>query len=460
MKHKPPAILIIIVIFALIGGAGYWYFSQNPLAWQQAMTDFGLKANTTAEKLSASGFIEANEVAISAEVSGRIVGLTVDQGDTVSAGQMVVRLDTALLDAQAAQADAEIALAQAQLAQIKAGAPAEQIAVAAAAVDVAKANADAARQAITDAELLRDNPQQLNAQIDAAYSEIALLDLQIQQAEIIQNAVMLREQLAKQIWLQTEEGFDWHITIPGIGTKSGHKDFGDGEKYNASKEWNLATMDVWQASVNLENAKTARQSAVNKLNTLLALKENPLQANVQVTQAQADYQTKQAAVKVAQAALAQAKAGAPESKVAVLKANLAQTQSRLDTLAAQREKFSLAAPTDGVVVSRPVHLGEVALPGVTLLTIADLNTVKLTVYVPESQYGQLQLGQQVSVMVDTFPNQIFTGTVDFISDEAEFTPKNVQTKEERVNLVYAVKITLPNPDGKLKPGMPADAVFE
>ena len=459
MKHKPPAILITIIILALIGGAGYWYFSQNPQAWQQAMTDFGLEANPAAEKLTASGFIEANEVAISAEVSGRITELGADQGDTVSAGQVMARLDTALLDAQAAQAEAQIALAEAQLAQIKAGVPAEQIAVAETAVDVAQATADAAQQAIADAELLRDNPQQLDAQIDAAYSQIALLDLQIKQAEIIQNAVMLREQLAKQIWEQTEAGFDWHITIPGIGTKSGHKDFGDGEKYNASKEWNLATMDVWQASVNLENAKTARRSAVNKLNTLLALKENPLQANAQVTQAQADYQTKLAAVDVARATVKQVKAGAPESKIAVLKANLSQAQARLDTVAAQREKFSLIAPTDGVVVNRPVHLGEVALPGVTLFTIADLNTVKLTVYVPESKYGQLQLGQQVSVTVDTFPDQTFSGTVDFISDEAEFTPKNVQTQEERVNLVYAVKITLPNPDGKLKPGMPADAVF-
>ena len=458
MKHKP--LIISIIILALIGGAGYWYFSQNPLVWQQAMTDFGLEANPAAEALSASGFIEANEIAISAEVSGRVTELTADQGDTVSAGQVVVRLDTALLDAQVAQAKAQIALAQAQLAQVETGAPAEQIAVAEAAVGVAQANADAAKQAIADAELLRDNPQQLEAQIDATYSQIALLDLQIKQAEAIQNAVMLREQLAKQIWEQTQQGFDWRVTIPGIGVQTGHKDFGDGEKYNASKEWNLATMDVWQASVNLENAKTARRSAVNKLNTLLALKDNQLQANVQITQAQADYQTKLAAVKVAQATLAQAKAGAPESKIAVLKANLSQAQSRLDTLATQREKFSLAVPTDGVVVSRPIHLGEVALPGITLLTIADLNTVKLTVYVPESQYGRLQLGQQVSVTVDTFPDQTFSGTVDFISDEAEFTPKNVQTKEERVNLVYAVKITLPNPDGKLKPGMPADAVFE
>jgi len=105
-------------------------------------------------------------------------------------------------------------------------------------------------------------------------------------------------------------------------------------------------------------------------------------------------------------------------------------------------------------------LGEVALPGVPLLTVADLSSVTLTVYVPESQYGTLSLGQSVSVSVDTFPDETFTGTVNFINDQAEFTPKNVQTQKERVNLVYAIKIALPNPDGKLKPGMPADVVFK
>ncbi len=460
MKHKPPAIAIIIIVLALVGGGGYWYFANNPTAWQQAMVDFGLETSPTAAQLTASGFIEANEVAISAEVSGRITDIIIDKGDSVSVGQVVAQLDTAMLDARAEQVRAQIALAQAQLAQIKAGAPPEQVAVAEAAVGVAEADRDAAKQAIADAELLRDNPQQLNAQIDGAYSQLGLLKLQIKQAELIQNAVMLRENLAAQAWDQTQKGYDWHITIPGFGTQSGHFDFAEGEKQAASVQWNLATMDVWQASANLEQAKTARQSTLNKLNTLLALKDNPLAANLQVTQAQATYQTKQAAIDVAKANLTQAKAGVPQSQIDVVQANLEQARAQLGTLATQREKFTLTAPTDGVVVNRPVHVGEVALPGVTLMTVADLNNVTLTVYVPEAKYGRLKLGQEVAVMVDTFPDETFPGTINYISDEAEFTPKNVQTQEERVNLVYAVKIALPNPDGKLKPGMPADAMFK
>ncbi len=458
MKKILP-ILIIIIILAAAGGGGYWYFSNNPDAWQQTITDFGIATTASDAKLSASGFIEADEVTISAEVPGRITELTVGQGDAVSAGQMVAQLDTRLLDAKTGQVEAQIALALTQLAQAETGAPKEQIAVAQAAVTVAQADADAAKQAIADAELLRDNPQQLNAQIDAAYSEIALIDLQIKQAELIQNAVMLREGLARQMWEKTQNGFDWKVYVPGVGVQKGHSEFGDGEKYNASAQWNLATTEVWQVTANLNKAKDARQSAVSKLNTLLALKDKPLEANLQVSQAKAVHQTKLATIDVANAVVMQAKAGLPESRVAILRANLAQAQAQMDTLAVQREKFTLTTPSEGVVVNRPAQVGEVALPGVTVLTIADLNTVTLTVYVPESQYGTLTLGQSVSVSVDTFPNETFAGTVDFISDQAEFTPKNVQTQEERVNLVYAIKITLPNPDRKLKPGMPADATF-
>ena len=99
------------------------------------------------------------------------------------------------------------------------------------------------------------------------------------------------------------------------------------------------------------------------------------------------------------------------------------------------------------------------MPGAPLLTIADLGAVSLTIYVPEDQLGKVQLGQPVSVTVDAYPDRVFKGKVTFVSGQAEFTPKNVQTKEERVSMVFAVKVALPNPDHALKPGMPADAVL-
>jgi HlyD family secretion protein len=102
-------------------------------------------------------------------------------------------------------------------------------------------------------------------------------------------------------------------------------------------------------------------------------------------------------------------------------------------------------------------VGEIAAPNISLLTIADLDRVTLTIYVPENQIGLVKVGQEVRVKVDSYPERTFDARVVHIASQAEFTPKNVQTQEERVSTVFAVKIEIPNPDGALKPGMPADA---
>ena len=122
--------------------------------------------------------------------------------------------------------------------------------------------------------------------------------------------------------------------------------------------------------------------------------------------------------------------------------------------------MTLTAPIDGTVLERILHPSEVAAQGADLLTIANLDEVTLELYIPETRLGQVYLGQTVQVTVDSFPERTFTGHVRTIANQAEFTPRNVATKEERVNLVFAVRVTIPNPDGALKPGMPADAVFK
>ena len=121
--------------------------------------------------------------------------------------------------------------------------------------------------------------------------------------------------------------------------------------------------------------------------------------------------------------------------------------------------LTLHAPVSGTVVSLAVHPGEVAAAGATLMMLADLSHLTLTVYVPQTQLGQVYLGQPATITVDSFPGRVFAGSVSHIADTAEFTPRNVATKEERVNLVFAVTLEVPNPDGALKPGMPADLVL-
>jgi multidrug efflux pump subunit AcrA (membrane-fusion protein) len=119
----------------------------------------------------------------------------------------------------------------------------------------------------------------------------------------------------------------------------------------------------------------------------------------------------------------------------------------------------LRSPIDGVVLTRVFEPGEIAMTGSTMLILGDLYNLNLTVYVPEDRYGQISLGQAYPVSVDSFPGRVFTGTVTYIADQAEYTPRNVQTVEGRKNTVFAIRLSLANPDLALKPGMPADVNF-
>jgi HlyD family secretion protein len=156
-----------------------------------------------------------------------------------------------------------------------------------------------------------------------------------------------------------------------------------------------------------------------------------------------------------------AQTGVDEANSAVTQAQaaLTQAQAALNLLNVQLTKMTVTAPTSGIVLSRPANPGEITAAGATVVEIGTLDKVKLTVYIPEDQYGQIKLAQEVKVSVDSFPGRTFTGNVTYISNQAEFTPRNVQTVESRSTTVYAIEITILNPDFALKDGMPADATF-
>jgi multidrug resistance efflux pump len=118
------------------------------------------------------------------------------------------------------------------------------------------------------------------------------------------------------------------------------------------------------------------------------------------------------------------------------------------------------SPIDGIVLDRIIEPGEFASPGSPVLVVSNLDDLTLTIYVQEDRYGKFALGQTYTVTVDSFPNEKFSGVVSHIADEAEFTPRNVQTIESRKNTVFAIKLDLKPSDGKLKPGMPADVHFK
>ena len=481
MIHKLRPLIIILVIVAIIGG-GYWYFNQNPDQLTQLKLRLGLITEAEASGVySVSGFIEAEEVNVAAETGGRITYIAADEGDFVEAGQPLVELDTALLNAELKQALAKIATAKAQLAKIKAGVRAEEIAKAEAAVVVAQANAAAASTHWQDAITLRDNPQELEMQIDAAKTTLDLAELRIAQEVPLKDVGEAMWELGQQQVDMIEEGFDFELKIPRGGQQlsipsnvkleedlagaapgdeiRAHYNFKEGEKRQASENWNLAGANMWQAWVDLNSAIAARDDAKTTLNDLMRLRNDPQEADIQVAQAKAAYDSAQAQVAVAQAKVESLKSLPRAEQVAVAEAQLKQAEANLASLQVQLDQRTLITPIAGWVVERVAHEGEMAVPGASLLTLADLTNVTLTVYVPEPDIGSVSIGQKVNVYVDTFPGRAFSGQIIFINDKAEFTPKNVQTKDERMNTVFAVKIKLDNPERLLKPGMPADAVL-
>ena len=139
------------------------------------------------------------------------------------------------------------------------------------------------------------------------------------------------------------------------------------------------------------------------------------------------------------------------------RAQLQQAKEKMLLAKTRLEYATLASPMSGIVLSDNVEPGEYVVPGTPVVTVADLMNVYLRAYIDESDLGRVKIGQSVDVKTDTYPDKIYKGHISFISSEAEFTPKNVQTQKERVKLVYRIKVDIPNPDMELKPGMPADA---
>jgi len=439
-------IIPIVVLIVIAGLAAWWYITTSPQQATQLMTRLGLSSEqatqwvdllTPAEAraaettLSASGTIEGEEVSITAEVGGRIEALLADEGDEVEAGAVLVRLDQALLQAQVSQAQAALETAKAKLAQVKAGARPEEIASAQAALAEAQAAQAGAYRAWQNALQARDNPQELEAQISQARTEVELARVQLDQAR-----TALAEAEVNRDHYQLIQAGDDNKTI-----------------YLAS----LKQVEATQAAV--KAAEATLKGAQIQLEHLLAMKEKPLVANAQVNAAWAEYRAAQAAVAMAQARLAALQAGPTKEEVAVAQAEVARAEAALGTLEVQLEKLTLRSPISGLVTGRTVQVGEMAVPGASLMTVANLDEVTLKVYIPEDEIGRVKVGQAVEVSVDSFPGRVFEGRVSYIASQAEFTPKNVQTQKERVNMVFAVKVKVPNPNHELKPGMPADAVI-
>jgi HlyD family secretion protein len=423
-------------------------------------------------KLGGSGVVQSQvDVVISAEVGGRVVTLGADEGDEVEAGTVLVRLDEELLLAQIEQAYAAVEAAEANLAHVKAEARAPAIEADRAAVDSAQAQVNAAQAAVDIAEANLEVAKARHRMAQAWFARLTA-DPSERQLEIAEQNI----ELAKvQLWEAqahrdaTKAGVDMPLSI---SFTLGDVDLGPVVIANPVGPQQF---DVQAAEGVILGAETAKRVAQLQYDRLQAgaRAEDLATMQAEVAQAQADVQIAQVALEQAQqgASVAEAQlqqvqaqldlilAGPKLEEVAVAEALVEQAQAEVDILEAQGEKLSLSTPIAGLVTERTVHEGEIVVAGARLLVISRLDPVILTIYVPETQIGRVQIGQVAAVHVDAYPEQVFRGEVVHIASRAEFTPRNIQTPEGRTTTVFAVRIKLPNPEHLLKSGMSADATF-
>lgn len=457
LRSRIQRIFPILLALALAGVAYWW--------WQGR----GTGANGSGR---VSGTIEVTEVTLSAESSGRVTAVNADAGDAVQAGQVLVSFDTSLMLAQRKQAEAALAVAQgalaaaeanataaqAQLDQLRAGARPEElraeeeaVAAAGARVDMAQAQLEQARGALQAAEAVRSQAVARYAQVKggtrAEVIEGALV--QVQQAEA---AVRLAQADYDKIAWRSDAGQlpqALALERATLALQAARANYEALVKGATTPELDQARAGIEQAQAGIIQASAAVSQTAASLDSATA-GQRAEAARLALLQAGARPEQVKAAE--AQVAAAQAQAEAARGQVAA-------AQAGLGVIDEQLARLSVKAPGAGVVLSRAAEPGEMALPGGTLLVLGDLAHLTITVYLPEDQYGTVKVGQAAQVTVDSFPGRVFTGMVQRIADKGEYTPRNVQTPAGRRTVVFAVKVAVENPDGALKPGMPADVAF-
>jgi len=217
--------------------------------------------------------------------------------------------------------------------------------------------------------------------------------------------------------------------------------------------------EIKAALEQLNQAESDLDRSRKEFERVKALYEQQLAPASSMDNAEAAYHIAEAAATRARQLYELVKEGPRQEEIASARAAVEQARQNLELTKVQLGYVTLTAPIPGVVLVKSAEVGEVVSPGTPVVTLGDIDHVWLRAYVNETDLGRVTWGQAVDVTTDTFPGKIYHGTIGFISSEAEFTPKSVQTEKERVTLVYRIKVNLDNPNRELKPGMPADGVI-
>lgn len=448
--------------------------------------EFGAEAEDGT--IQASGMIEAQQVSIASELSGRIAEVLVSEGERVQTGDPIFRLEDGFFAAQLEQASA--------------------------AYDSTLAQQKGARAALSAAEAAHIAAEEGLISASAHFQLVLNEALAFEAAERVENWnrnpgtkfdlpawYFLKDELIQAAKAEVNNARDFVETeedrFAGVLRDVGSKDIISAEERLANAQAAFSVAESLQdrdtgytgreelndfIQILVDSAESELEAAQNSYDELLSDPDYKeiLETRARVAVARERYALAQDAsnalltgedslvVTAAQAGISQAEAAVShtQAQVVLARSNLEiaqkaiqQAQSALDMATLQLEKITVYAPIAGTVLTRTIEKGEILQAGLTAMTIGILDDLTITVYISEDLYGQIKLGDQAELSVDSFPDLVFSGEVIRIADQAEFTPRNVQTKEDRQNTVYAVKLTVNDPDHQLKPGMPADVVF-
>ena len=355
------------------------------------------------DRILVSGNIEMTEVDVAFKTAGKLAERSVDEGDRVQRGQVVARLDRDQLTQQREAASAAVELAKAQL-----------------------------MQAQTAVKYQREA---MSAEVQARTADLESMQAKLRELETGSRPEEIREARAALA-------------------------AGEAELARARNDWDRAQRlykddDISTAQYDQARSRfEAVQAQVQQIRERLKLVETGPRAEVIEAQS-SQVQRARAAVRQAQASSLEVQRR--EQEIAARRADLERAQAQLALIETQLQDTVAQAPAGGIVLTKSADPGEVLAPGTTVLTIGDLEHPWVRGYIGERDLGRVKIGSPVKVTTDARPGKIYNGRIAFIASEAEFTPKQIQTHEERVKLVYRVKINVENPNGELKSNMPVDA---
>lgn len=386
--------IILPLLLAVVGGIFVFNILKDP---------------ADDSRLRFSGNIEVTEIHMSFKIPGRLVKRLVEEGDSVTAGQLLAGIEKIDQTIALAQAEAGLAYGDAVLAELEAGSRKEE-------VDRAEARVMQARHSLTELQngSRIQEIESARAERDRAMAAEQSAIIQLRQAKIDNDRYV---KLYKNNSV-SQSAFESYQTIYETAEN----------RVNEAGSWTRAAneqFEMLKAGPRIE--KIHRAEAVLK-------------------QADAEYALIKAGPRKESIDQARAKVWAAAETVKQARQQLTYTE--------------LVAPMDAVVLSTSAEVGEYLNPSSPVLTLGRIDRPWLRAYVHEKDLGRIQLNQKVEVTTDSFPDKIYPGRVTYISSQAEFTPKTVQTFEERVKLMFRIKVALENPSNELRPGMPADGAID